>query len=348
LDGAAAFPFEKFGKVVVYVVAGGPVLMPFASQVDAILYSSLPGEMGGAAFADVLLGKASPSGHLSLTMPETQEQTISPTESSDTYSEGWRFGYRGYGANSDPPNFAFGWGLSYLEEIDILQANVSTTTSDGRVKFRYQFHLRAPGSAPQQVTEAGQVVQLYVQHLKPEARPFKQLAGFGKAQNLADVKDAVVDIDVDPPMVWDTEADTGDGWGGEWKPVTDYKLFVSLHGAEHAVELYHVTHEEGSTNTNLLADLPIKFVQTDAVAVRAKARGLEPPAAMLSRYEEGQLRGQRDLLDTRRGSFTAPLLAGVAAAAATVAALAASVAWRARRMRHSMETDSLIADYSAQ
>jgi len=348
LDGAADFPFEKFDNVVVYVVAGGPVLMPFASQVDAILYSSLPGEMGGAAFADVLLGKASPSGHLSLTMPESEKQTISPTESSDAYNEGWRFGYRGYGAKGELPNFAFGWGLSYLEEIEILQANISTTTSDGRVKFRYRLVLRAPNSAPQQVTEAGQVVQLYVQHLKPEARPFKQLAGFGKAQNLVGVKDAVVDIVVDPPKVWDTEGGTGDGWDGTWKPVVDYKLFVSLHGVEHAVELYHVTHNEGNTNANLLADLPIKFVQADAVAERAKARGLEPPAAMLSRYEEGKLRGQHNLLATGRSSLRPLFLAGVATAAATATLLAASVAWRARQRRQSMELDPLIADYSTQ
>ena len=64
LLGADKFPFAKYKKSVVWVIAPGPVLMPFAATAGAIVLSSLPGEMGGAALADILLGHASPAGQI--------------------------------------------------------------------------------------------------------------------------------------------------------------------------------------------------------------------------------------------------------------------------------------------
>jgi beta-glucosidase len=48
---------------------GDPMLMPWASSVKSILEMSYPGEEGGRATADVLLGKADPGGKLPVTFP---------------------------------------------------------------------------------------------------------------------------------------------------------------------------------------------------------------------------------------------------------------------------------------
>ena len=56
-------------RTVVVVNAGMPVLMPWASQVAAVLYAWLPGQAMGEALADVLLGRAEPGGRLPVTMP---------------------------------------------------------------------------------------------------------------------------------------------------------------------------------------------------------------------------------------------------------------------------------------
>ena len=56
-------------RTVVVVNSGMPVLMPWASQVAAVLYAWLPGQAMGEALADVLLGRAEPGGRLPVTMP---------------------------------------------------------------------------------------------------------------------------------------------------------------------------------------------------------------------------------------------------------------------------------------
>jgi beta-glucosidase len=101
----ADIPWDQFSRSVVWVVSPGPVLMPFASRVNSILLSSLPGEMGGAAFADNLFGRTSPVGHLSLTMPNAMDETsVRVNGESDDYSEGVEVGYRWYQANNKHPN----------------------------------------------------------------------------------------------------------------------------------------------------------------------------------------------------------------------------------------------------
>merc|ERR1719215_357579 len=104
------FPFQKFRKVVVWAVAPGPMILSFAPLVDSILVSSLPGEMGGAAFADIFFGAASPAGHLTLMMPNSMHDTsVTVNHDSDNYNEGFEVGYRWYEAHDKHPVFCFGW-----------------------------------------------------------------------------------------------------------------------------------------------------------------------------------------------------------------------------------------------
>ena len=105
---------------VVVLDAGAPVVMPWLSQVPAVLDAWYPGESNGTALASVLFGQTNPSGHLPVTFPVdlSQVPASSPGQFPGTggqvqYSEGVDVGYRYYDANNETPLFPFGYGLSY-------------------------------------------------------------------------------------------------------------------------------------------------------------------------------------------------------------------------------------------
>jgi len=101
-----------------------PVAMPWLDKVKAVLQMWWPGDEGGWATADVLLGLANPAGRLPFTWPhlakdmpaadpaypERDNQGINHTA---TYSEGIFVGYRWFDKQGIEPLYAFGYGLSY-------------------------------------------------------------------------------------------------------------------------------------------------------------------------------------------------------------------------------------------
>ena len=103
---------------VVVLYNGAPVETGWAAQVPAVLEAWLPGQAGGDALADVLLGEVNPSGKLAETIPVRIEDTPAfgnyPGESGTVrYGEGLLVGYRWYDARAIAPAFPFGHGLSY-------------------------------------------------------------------------------------------------------------------------------------------------------------------------------------------------------------------------------------------
>ncbi|MGN0185230.1 MAG: glycoside hydrolase family 3 C-terminal domain-containing protein, partial [Aristaeellaceae bacterium] len=86
-------------NTVVVLLGGSPMELPWADKVKAILYMGLPGQAGGQAVANLLTGKANPSGKLTETWPTTYEDVISKDtfgKRNVEYREGVYVGYRYY------------------------------------------------------------------------------------------------------------------------------------------------------------------------------------------------------------------------------------------------------------
>ena len=191
-------------RTVVVLENGGPVLMPWAEKVPAILEAWYPGRMGGAAIANVLAGKINPSGHLPMTFPKSLDQLPYPGEprkKEATYSEGATVGYKWFDARGLQPLFPFGHGLSYTS---FAYSGLALTRSDAGV------------IATLTVTNTGEragadAVQLYV---SPPAgagwEAPRRLAGFAKV-TLWPGHSTRVSMAVDPRLlsVWDAKAP---GW----------------------------------------------------------------------------------------------------------------------------------------
>ena len=107
-------------RTVVVVNAATPVLMPWLSRVDAVLWAGLPGQEGGHAIAAALLGDIEPAGRLVTSFPAADGAapawSVTPIDGKLRYDEGTFIGYRGHYAGRAPePAFWLGHGLGYGE-----------------------------------------------------------------------------------------------------------------------------------------------------------------------------------------------------------------------------------------
>ncbi len=157
------------GKSVTVVLVGGSAITMdnWIDDVDAVLMAWYPGEAGGLAIADLLLGTQNPSGRLPITFPRNEGQlplvyNHYPTGRGDDYVDG-----------TGQPLFPFGYGLSYTR-FDYSDMKLSRTSFSAKDSVVLTFKLTNTGSV------AGEeVVQLYAHdELASIARPVKELKGF--------------------------------------------------------------------------------------------------------------------------------------------------------------------------
>lgn len=107
-----------YDKFMLVINAGGPVDLSPVAEVGNILVMSQLGVEGGAALADVLLGKSYPSGKLATTWSAYEDYcSIGDFAERDDarYREGIYVGYRYFDAVGKKPLFPFGFGLGYTD-----------------------------------------------------------------------------------------------------------------------------------------------------------------------------------------------------------------------------------------
>ncbi len=167
-------------NVVIVLMNGAAITMPWADKVKAILEAWLGGQAGGGAIADALTGKINPSGKLSETFPARLEDTPSYPDfpalnKQANYSEGIFIGYRHYDTRKLVPLFPFGFGLSYTTfAYSDLQVNETAIKDTDRVtvKVKVSNTGRVAGK---------EIVQLYIHEQRAKVvRPEKELKAFAK------------------------------------------------------------------------------------------------------------------------------------------------------------------------
>jgi beta-glucosidase len=194
-------------NTIVVLETGGPVSMPWAPRVKAILETWFPGIGGGQAIANILFGAVDPSGKLPVTFPATEAQLphpqvtgLSPKTTNngmngatvpnqprdftvDYNVEGMAVGYKWFEEKHEASLFPFGFGLSYTHF-----AYTNLKPSDGDVSF----DVRNTG------TVAGdEVAQVYVTLPASAGEPFRKLAAF-KRVSLAPGATEHMQLTLDP------------------------------------------------------------------------------------------------------------------------------------------------------
>lgn len=187
-------------NVVVVIISGNAVAMPWVNKVPAVLEAWYGGTEGGNALASILFGDVNPSGKLPFTIPVKledcpahafDERTYPGDGKSVVYSESIFTGYRWADKlKKVKPLFAFGHGLSYTTfQYDNFRAN-KRILNDGQT-ITFSVKVKNTG-----LREGKEVVQLYISDKKSSLpRPVKELKGFVKvALKPGEEKDVTITI----------------------------------------------------------------------------------------------------------------------------------------------------------
>jgi beta-glucosidase len=165
-------------NLVLVVISGGPCAVnKVIKNVKGLLYACYPGQEGGRALADILVGNEAPSGKLPVTVPKGDDpMRPRSTDFRNVVTEG--VGYRWFDSKIIQPEFAFGFGLSYTT-FEYRNLRVTPDRLPAGQEVAVQVDVVNTGQ------RAGEeVVQLYLSTTDdirpPVAMPVKQLKGFKK------------------------------------------------------------------------------------------------------------------------------------------------------------------------
>ena len=171
-------------NLVLVLLSGNAVEMPWVSRVPAIVQGWYLGSMGGKSLADILSGAVNPSGKLPFSFPakltdcgaHAFDELSYPGDSiKQEYKEDILVGYRWHDTKKIPALFPFGHGLSYTTfTYGKPVASAKAMAADGTLTVTVA--VKNTGSI------AGkEIVQLYVGDDKCSVlRPVKELKHFAK------------------------------------------------------------------------------------------------------------------------------------------------------------------------
>ena len=235
-------------KLIIVANNGNVFSMEWHETADAILNVFSPGQEGGTAIAELLLGKVNPSGKMAVTIPEKNSDTLAsdtPEHTEKRYNsyvgpdgkkyvdhdEGIFTGYRWYDKTGVKPLYPFGYGLSYTtfaySDLSVSGTDVTfTVTNTGNVH----------GSEIAQVYLGEAVVPQGIQMAK------KQLCGFRRLDDMAPGESRTVTVTIPERSFcyWDPNAELvtrADGTKDKWVKTTGTrKVYVGPSSAELSLE----------------------------------------------------------------------------------------------------------------
>jgi beta-glucosidase len=222
-------------KTVVILETGGPVNMPWADRVNAILSAWYPGIRGGEAIANILFGDVNPSGKTVISFARKEEdwpyakpfgpaEATSPAPQGGTPAfgrtlppfdvpytkEGLKLGYKWFDAEDKVPLFPFGHGLSY------------TTFAYSGLKVVPGKETQVTFTVKNTGNRAGiEIAQVYVSLPASTQEPPKRLVGWEPVELKAgESKTVTVTVPALHVAIFDTSKD-------DWQVVAgDYKFMV--------------------------------------------------------------------------------------------------------------------------
>ena len=158
------------GKKIVYVNFSGSAmgLVPESQNCDAIIQAWYPGQAGGQAVADVIMGKYNPAGRLPVTFYKNVEQL---PDFEDYSMKGRTYRYM-----IEKPLFCFGHGLSYTT-FEYGNATVSSNTLDKDDKIKLTIPVKNTGKM-----DGEEVVQVYLKYNNDKEGPSHALRGFKRME----------------------------------------------------------------------------------------------------------------------------------------------------------------------
>lgn len=242
---AVTAAFHAAGKKVVVVLNVGGVIetASWKDIPDAILLAWQAGQEGGNSVTDILSGKESPSGKLTMTFPVSlmdhassanfpidaevdnpanflnrQPGTGRKDIDETRYEEGIYVGYRWFDKQNIPVSYPFGYGLSYTS---FEYSEPAFSLEDGKVKVS----VKVANSGSFAGKEA---VQVYVSAPAGALdKPVKELKAFAKTRKLAPGESQVLELafSADDMSSWD---ESKKGW------VLDPGTYTILVGASSA------------------------------------------------------------------------------------------------------------------
>ena len=211
LEIAAAAP-----STLVILEGGGAITVePWLDAVDAVLHLWYPGDQGGHAVADLVLGRVAPSGRLPVTVPVNESDLPAFDNSSDVVTYDLWHGHRHLLRTGTPARFPFGFGLSTTEfawgppSVEQQGDDVIVTVAIENVGDR-----------------AGrETVQVYAEPPLGELeRPPRELVGWGQiALEPGEAGAVEVAVPLDRLQIW------SDGW---MLPPGEYRLVAAGHVEE--------------------------------------------------------------------------------------------------------------------
>lgn len=170
IQGKVLKALHSTGKPVVFVLCTGSAIALAQNEADydALVVAWYGGQEGGNALGDVLTGDYNPSGKLPVTFYKSTSQLPDFTN--------YDMNGRTYRYMTEPPLYAFGYGMSYTS-FKLGKARLSSKKIKRGKPVTVKLKVSNVGAI-----DGAETVQVYVKRLNDAAAPVMSLKGFQKAR----------------------------------------------------------------------------------------------------------------------------------------------------------------------